>query len=100
MMYSVLFKIEAERDLIQAFLFYEEQRIGLGLELIFAVEAQLKRIERNPQHFQEKHNTIRRAFTNRFPFGIFYFIEGSVIVVIAIVHTKMNDATWKTRQGA
>jgi toxin ParE1/3/4 len=100
MKYSVLIKPEAERDLEYAFYFYEQQRIGLGVELLFAVEAEIKRIERKPLHFQKKHHEIRRSFTNRFPFAVFYFVQDSVIVVIAIVHTKTNDAVWKTRQGA
>ena len=48
MSYSILIKPEAERDLQNAYLFYEEQRIGLGLEFLFATEAEIKRIQKNP----------------------------------------------------
>ena len=99
MTYSLLIKPEAERDLQQAFLFYEEQRMGLGLEFLFTVDALMNSVKRNPQHFQKKHLEIRRAFTNRFPYGIFFFIEGSVVIVLAIISTKMDETTWMNRQS-
>ena len=99
MSYSILIKPEAERDLQNAYLFYEEQRVGLGVEFLFATEVEMNRIQRNPLLFQKKHHEIRRAFTNRFPFGVFFFIDNSVIVVLAIVHTKMDESAWKSRQA-
>ncbi len=99
MSYSILIKPEAERDLQNAYLFYEEQRIGLGLEFLFATEAEIKRIQKNPLYFQKKHREIRRTFTKRFPFGIFFFIDNSVIIILGIIHTKMDESTWKNRQS-
>jgi len=99
MSYSILIKPEAERDLQNAYLFYEEQRIGLGLEFLFASEVEINRIQRNPLHFQKKHREIRRAFTARFPFGVFFFIDNSVIVILGVIHAKMDESTWQSRQA-
>jgi toxin ParE1/3/4 len=41
--------------------------------------------------------SIRRAATDRFPFGIFYRIDGETIRVIAILHNARNPEHWRGR---
>ena len=38
---------------------------------------------------------IRRALTKRFPYAIYFSIEGTVIVVLAVLHAARNPAEWQ-----
>jgi plasmid stabilization system protein ParE len=41
---------------------------------------------------------IRRALLSRFPFGIFYRLEGgAVVVVLAILHGSRRPRSWGER---
>lgn len=96
-MYQLIVKPGAERDLQHAFVFYEDKRIGLGYELIGVIEATVMQIQRNPLAFQVKYKNIRRSFTKRFPFGVFYIVEGKNIYILGFLHTSMEEDIWKNR---
>ncbi|MFQ5632611.1 MAG: hypothetical protein ACE5I1_27905 [bacterium] len=40
---------------------------------------------------------VRRALLRRFPFGIFYFLDKSSIIVIAVYHGKRDPKSWQSR---
>ena len=48
MSYRLLIRPEAELDIEEAFLWYEERSRGLGSEFIRAVDASLSEIQRHP----------------------------------------------------
>jgi len=52
---------------------------------------------RNPLQFAVVYKDVRRALTERFPFGIFYIIEKDTIYVLAIIHTSRSPKVWKKR---
>jgi plasmid stabilization system protein ParE len=93
----VRFKPEAERDLQEAFEWYQGRRRGLGDEFLLAVEASIQVIERTPLVFPEVHRQIRRGLVRRFPYGIFFVLEGAEVVVLAVFHARRDPSVWKTR---
>jgi toxin ParE1/3/4 len=88
---------EAEADIAEAHLWYENQRQGLGSDFLLCVEASLNQIQRNPDAFQVSHRNIRRSLLRRFPYGIFYVRDGNAVNVIAVFHVKRNPTRWKQR---
>jgi plasmid stabilization system protein ParE len=88
---------EAEAELVEAFAWYEDQRKGLGLDLLLSVEATLEKIRRHPETFPVVRQQVRRALLKRFPYGIFYVKEGAQISVIAIFHARRNPRIWQRR---
>ena len=88
---------EAEADLAEAFDYYEAQLSGLGHEFVAAVEQQLDRVAENPALYQVLHRGVRRAVMRRFPYGIFYLVEGEAVVVLAIDHQARDPEHWKQR---
>lgn len=97
MKWRLLIEPEAEADLREAFRWYQDQRKGLGDEFLLAIEALLAEIQRRPESFQSVRGVTRRAGVRRFPCGIFYFMEDSVIHIIAVLHAARNPALWKKR---
>lgn len=59
---------EAELDIEEAALWYENQRPGLGQEFLDEVLATLSSIGEGPLLYPELHRSTRRAVVHRFPF--------------------------------
>ncbi|MGF1513904.1 MAG: type II toxin-antitoxin system RelE/ParE family toxin [Elainellaceae cyanobacterium] len=97
MAYTLLIRPEAEFDIQDAYKYYEVRERGLGSEFIRAVDACFSKIARNPLACASVHRQIRRALVRRFPYGIFYIVEDSKVVVIACFHVKRDPKQWKER---
>ena len=97
-MYKLIIKPFAEEDAKDAVIWYNEKREGLGIEFLLALEAALNAIRRNPDHYQVVYKGLKRALTVRFPYGIFFIVEGDVIYILAIVHTSRSPKVWKKRK--
>jgi toxin ParE1/3/4 len=94
---GLLIKPKAEEDLAEAYDWYEEQRIGLGDELLLCVESAIESARRNPELFPAVRRDVRRALTRRFPYGVFYVVESDRIVVLAIYHSSRDPRGWQRR---
>lgn len=88
---------EAEADLAEAFDYYEAQLSGLGHEFVSTVEQQLERVVKNPAQYQVLHRGVHRAVMRRFPYAIFYLVEGETVVVLAVEHQARDPEHWKKR---
>lgn len=88
---------EAERDLMQAYSWYEHQRVGLGEEFLSCVDASLQTITRHPDMYATVHKDYRRALVRRFPYGIFYEHVSNSVTIYAIFHTAANPEKWRLR---
>jgi plasmid stabilization system protein ParE len=98
MKYSLAIQPEAEEDLRQAFLWYEEQREGLGEEFLHSIEAGMKRIGDHPLMFSKIHKDVRRHLIRRFPYGIFYTVEMERIAILAVFHVARDPQQWMRRR--
>ncbi len=94
---SVKLEPLAESDLMEAVLWYEDHRPGLGDEFLASVEDAFDRIARNPLAYTEVDPGLRRALVKRFPFGAFYVAASSPIVVIAVFHCFRDPDEWRSR---
>ena len=97
MISHLLLRPEAEADLAEAYEWYEQRRAGLGHSLLLSVEATLASIQENPSLFPVVHRNIRRALIRRFPFGVYYLIEGETVVVLAVFHASRDPKRWQAR---
>ncbi len=96
-MYQLEISEEAKLDIYDAFLWYEEQREGLGLNFELSLEAGFNRVQRNPLQFESKHKQVRVHFINKFPFGIHYLVDDQTIKVLAVFHTSRDPKNWFER---
>jgi len=95
--HEVRLRPEAEHDLADAAVWYEEQRQGLGVDLLDEVMAMFSMLAESPMLYPVVHRNTRRAIMHRFPFGIYYRIEGNTVLVIAVMHASRNPYRWKNR---
>jgi len=96
---TFIIRPEAENDLKEAFLWYEDKRFGLGHDFMLHVDAGLKFIERNPEITTAEYKGARKHLIKRFPYKIIYLVEKNKLVVLAVLHGKRSPELFKKRIG-
>lgn len=83
---------EARADVLEAAQWYEDQQPGLGEKLVAAVDDIFSRIEAGPMRYPRRHKQLRRALIGRFPYSVFFAVNGSGITVFAVWHQSRTTA--------
>lgn len=78
---KVRFRTEAASDVASARKWYDEQRVGLGDEFIRSLEQVIELISELPEAFPEIAAGHRRALLGRFPYALYYRLDGRVLDV-------------------
>lgn len=95
---------DAEADLAEAVLWYEDQQPGLSDRFMSEYMAALTSIENFPESFslletlREPFN-IRRAVLPHFPYAIIFELRDDSIVVLTVSHTARHPQHWQKRLG-
>ena len=97
MTHLVRVRPEAERDVEQAYEWYEERRPGLGREFLDELDVVYERIARFPLLYAEVYRGLRRVPVRRFPLGVFYFFNEKEILVVAVAHASRSARVWRSR---
>ncbi len=95
MSYRIFVRKKAESQILEAYTWHEQKQVHLGDVFLRAIEDQFSRIEVNPFLFQLKYKNVHLAQTKKFPYGIFYLVDGDKIIVIAVFHLSRNPSLWK-----
>lgn len=92
MQVELFLDVEAQKEHIESFLWYEKKQKGLGERYLEAIESTLYEISKHPLHYPKKRKAYREAGVPTFPFVIVYEILNSrnLIYVAAIFHTSRN----------
>ena len=91
---AVVFRDTAEQQLLQAQVWYESQRAGLGIEFARSVDAAISRVARQPLAAPVVYENVHRVVLKRFPYSVFYLIEPQQLVILSCLHTRRNPAAW------
>jgi hypothetical protein len=49
--------------------------------------------------YQVVHREVRRAIPRRFPYGVFYRIDGAEVLVFAVVDLHRDPSIWQDREA-
>lgn len=92
MKYSVSIYSEAEEDIDNAFVWYEQKQIGLGESFYKSINTSVTYISKNPFSCEEIYKDIRRFVIKKFPFGLYYSVnsKNKEIQIIALLHFKRS----------
>lgn len=95
MTHSVHFLPEVADDAIAGYRWYESKAVGLGEDFLrmFYVSARL--ISANPLLYPNVHREFRRCLLRRFPYALYFKIEGDEAIVIGLFHCARNPQTVK-----
>jgi hypothetical protein len=81
--------VKAEQDLADGFRFYEGQSPGLGHYFLDSIFGDIESLHLYAG-IHAKHFGYNRLLAKRFPFALYYRVEGSVIRVYAILDCRRN----------
>ena len=89
------FHPEAQQELIDTAVWYDDRREGLGDEFIDAVSDKVVEICRLPERFPIVHDDVRQAILRRFPFVVYFRLVGERVLVVSVFHAGRNtESLW------
>jgi toxin ParE1/3/4 len=95
--YRLISEPSVDLDVEAAFEWYENEQPGLGMEFLDELRAIYNRIADGPLKYQELRGGIRRALLRRFPYAVYFAIEGDIVIVVAVLHASRDPAEWQRR---
>ncbi len=97
MKYRLIVRAAARNDLDQALEWYDNVHEGLAHDFMSQVERTLDNIISHPLSYPAISGNVRRAMLHQFPYGVFYMVKKTLIVVISMFHTSRSPSVWQTR---
>lgn len=94
---TVRFRSEAASDVLLAREWYDGQRPGLGDDFVRSLEQVIDLVSELPEAYPEIAVGLRRALLGRFPYAVYYRLEGDVLDVVACLHTRRSSSRWRSR---
>jgi plasmid stabilization system protein ParE len=89
----------AQRELIEASLFYaREGGAALGVAFIVEFERCASLLAEKPMQGAPFRRDMRRLLMRRFPYCLFYVVQGPKLRVLAIAHQRRRPGYWLGRR--
>ena len=94
---KLIIAAEAERDISDAYGWYEDRRSGLGEDFLSCVDACIQAIVRAPELHPQICDEYRRGLVRRFPYAVFYDLADGTVTVYGVFHTSQHPDKWRKR---
>ncbi len=88
---------QAELDLIEGFYFYEDQETGLGAYFLSSLYSDIDSLRLYTGIHLKPYKNHHRLLSKRFPFAVYYKVEGNTTLVHAVVDCR-RDPAWIRRK--
>jgi plasmid stabilization system protein ParE len=96
--YRLVAEPRADLDVAGTFEWYEKEQLGLGRDFLDALRDTYDRVVAAPFAYQDLRLGIRRALVRRFPYAVYFAVEGDAIVMLAVLHVGRDPAEWQRRR--
>jgi plasmid stabilization system protein ParE len=90
----LVFRPEAQNEILLAQNWYEERAAGLGLEFARAVDVAVERVLRTPGAYASLDAKYRHLMLRKFPYSIVYHVTDTEIIVVSCFHHRRRPASW------
>lgn len=87
----------AEKDIQEAYQWYESQEEGVGNKFLKELNEKIDTIIEKPESRFSDEEGVRRASLKKFPYFIFYLFFPPLIIVVAVWHFSRDRNAWKKR---
>jgi plasmid stabilization system protein ParE len=67
------------------------------LEFRDALDVTIDRISDYAPAYAAGERGLRRALVTRFPYAVYFRVEGNTVVVVGVIHGKRHPRAWKAR---
>ena len=86
---------EAQININEAAVWYEQRETGLGQRFVDEIRQSLKSISMLPLRFPVIENGVRRLLLSRFPYAVYFLVGSDRVVVIAVLHQHRAPEIWR-----
>lgn len=93
----VVFGPAARTEMVEASNWYAAHSPALAARFVTEVDAAISRIGENPLIFPLVLRDVRRARLRRFPYSLFFRIDGEKIHILACFHAHRDPTRWQRR---
>lgn len=87
----------AETDLLEGFVFYEQQQAGIGEYFLDSLFADIDALSLFGGIHVKTDDHLHRTLAKRFPFAIYYTVQDDIVTVVAVLDWRMNPASITAR---
>jgi len=91
------FHPEAELELIEAAVYYDNQAPGLGERFEFEIRHATDLLLDHPEIGLPADPDLRKFILSRFPFTLYYSLAADVLRIEAVAHQSRRPDYWKSR---
>jgi len=91
------FHPEAESELIEAAVYYDEQVPGLGERFESEIRHATDLLLDQPEIGLPVDPDLRKFILTRFPFTVYYSVTADVLRIEAVAHQSRRPGYWKSR---
>ena len=84
---------QAEMDLIEGFLFYESQSVGLGSYFLTNLYSDIESLRLYAGIHRKAYKRYHRLLSRRFPFAVFYTVLDGTVFIYAVLDCRA-DPSW------
>jgi len=90
---SIIVLKDAEIDIQNSIVWYNDQKIGLGYRFFQMVDMSIEQIVENPDLFPKVYFDVRKKILNGFPYAIYYEYDkdNDQIRIVAVLHFKRSS---------
>lgn len=86
MSFAVVYKRLAQLEVAEAHAWYAQPHIGMGEAFFVELDRTDSFLAANPHLYPVVEENIHRANLHRFPYSLFYVIDGDVVNVLSCFH--------------
>lgn len=97
MTYRIVFRPQAQAELLEARDWYAARQVRLGELFSAAVELTISNILERPLAYPRVHGEMRRAILQRFPYAVYFQVLEDEIVILGVIHGRRHPRTWQSR---
>ena len=92
MSYISSFSSRAQKEILQAWTWYEDRQAGLGDRFVDEVKKRIYEIEQNPERYPQRKTPYRETGLKIFPYLIVYRVKKkhAIVIIVSVFHAKRN----------
>ena len=84
----------ASEEFIEGYLWYENQRDGLGEEFHDEVQEHFAFLRERPEGFAKWRGTYKKINLSRFPYIIVFRVVKNTVIIFSVFHNKRDPKHW------
>jgi plasmid stabilization system protein ParE len=94
---TLIVEPEAEVEIAEAAIWYDQRNPAARLAFFRAVDRALDVILENPYQYQIIYREARRGLVDGYPYVLYYTVSESQVIVISCFHTSRDPTIWRER---